>query len=163
MPQSLSSVVGVIFVVALALCQIHLSVSSMPHIEVSSLHDLYTSTGGSVGWLWRNETEYGAPWDFAQAGDGSYLHDPCVGWQGIVCINADGVQCNSTLNFDEPCNIVRLNLFEYNLTGSVPSSLGHSLSHLQELTLWRNVLSSSIPSSLGLLTELVLLDFDETG
>jgi hypothetical protein len=155
---------------------------SLPHEEVSALHDLFDSTGGpSGGWAWKNESEFGVAWNFSQANDGSYLHDPCVDWQGVKCISVSGSAsageagagraCNTTRALDQDqgegeevhCRIVMLNLFEYNLTGSVPSSLGFALSRLQELTLWRNVLSSSIPSSLGLLTDLVLLDFDETG
>jgi hypothetical protein len=172
---------------------------SLPHEEVSALHDLFDSTGGpSGGWAWKNESEFGVAWNFSQASDGSYLHDPCVDWQGVQCISVSesgsvvsesgsvsengssgssgnassgsasvgeaetGRACNTT-RAEVHCRIVMLNLFEYNLTGSVPSSLGFALSRLQELTLWRNVLSSSIPSSLGLLTDLVLLDFDETG
>ena len=179
---------------------------SLPHEEVSALHGLFDSTGGpSGGWAWKNESEFGVAWNFSQANDGSYLHDPCVDWQGVQCISVSesgrsvsesgrsvsesgsvsesessgssgnassgsasvgeaetGRACNTT-RAEVHCRIVMLNLFEYNLTGSVPSSLGFALSRLQELTLWRNVLSSSIPSSLGLLTDLVLLDFDETG
>ena len=146
---------------------------SLPHEEVSALHDLFESTGGpSGGWAWKNESEFGVAWNFSQANDGSYLHDPCVDWQGVKCSSVSGSAsageaetgraCNTTRE-EVHCRIVMLNLFEYNLTGSVPSSLGFALSRLQELTLWRNVLSSSIPSSLGSLTDLVLLDFDETG
>jgi hypothetical protein len=147
----------------LALLQVQLTTCAIPHVEVSALHDLFNSTCGNSSWIWRNETEYGAKWDFAQALDGSYLNDPCIDWQGIQCINVQGDPCNSTLQPAEPCNIVNINLFEYNLIGSVPTSLGFALSRLQELTLWRNFLTSSIPSSLSLLTDLVLLDFDETG
>ena len=147
----------------LALLQFQPGSCGTPHIEVSALHDLHNNTRGNSSWIWRNETVYGSKWDFEQAPDGSYLHNPCRGWQGIQCINMQGLPCNVTQEPTESCSIVNINLFEYNLTGSVPSSLGFALSHLQELTLWRNSLSSSIPSSLGLLTELVLLDFDETG
>lgn len=153
----------VLAVVVFGLFLVQEVLGSLPHVEVSALHDLYNATGGNISWAWRNETEYGTPWDFAQALDGSYLNDPCLGWQGIQCINKARDSCNTTVQQDVECNIVNINLFEYNLTGSVPSSLGFALSRLQELTLWRNTLSSSIPSSLGLLTDLVLLDFDQTG
>ena len=156
------SLLNVLFVL-LALLQIQSGDCSTPHIEVSALHDLHNSTCGNSSWIWRNETEYGSKWDFEQAPDGSYLHNPCLGWQGIQCINSEGLPCNVTLQPAELCSVVNINLFEYNLTGSVPNSLGLALSHLQELTLWRNFITNSIPSSLGLLTELVLLDFDETG
>lgn len=136
------------------------STCATPHVEVSALHDLYSSTGGNTSWLWKNETEYGSVWNFSMSSDGSYTYNPCVGWQGVKCINMYDDPCNQT---DEFCNIANVNLFEYNLAGSVPSSLGFALTRLQELTLWRNSLTSSIPSSLGLLTDLVILDFDETG
>ena len=152
-----------LFAALLALIQVPLCSCTVPQVEVSALHDLYNCTGGNTSWLWRNETVYGAKWNFTQALDGSYINNPCVDWQGIQCINVQGDACNSTLQPAEACNIVNINLFEYNLMGSVPSSLGFALSYLQELTLWRNLLTSSIPSSLGLLTDLVLLDFDETG
>ena len=138
--------------------------------EISALHDLYESTQGNSSWAWLNESEFGSIWDFSQDVDGSYLSNPCDHWQGIECITSEGGVCNissssllSSQEVNEVCYISKINLFEYNLTGSVPDSLGYSLSRLQELTLWRNKLTNSIPSSLGLLTDLVLLDFDETG
>ena len=83
----------------------------------------YRATGGGSAWT-------GNHW-------GS---DQSIGtWEGVIT-NAEG-------------RVTRLSLYDKELSGSIPSSLGQ-LTKLEYLNLSENDLSGSIPSSLGQLTNL---------
>ena len=119
--------------------------------EMGALHDLHTSTNG-VYWAWSsNETEAGARWDFStNESTGLYLYDPCGGsanlaWQGVTCLNG------STID--------KLELRGFNLSGSVPDSIDQ-LSNLSYLQMWNNRVTGTMPSTIGNLVKLKMIDFD---
>jgi Leucine-rich repeat (LRR) protein len=123
---------------------------SVPLVEMNALHELHTSTGGEY-WFWRpNESESGARWDFTKnASSGEYLYNPCgsdvnLEWQGITCSSSP--------------SITIIDLHTFNLTGSVPESIGQ-LSNLTSLEMYENLqLTGSLPSSLGELQNLKYFD-----
>ena len=69
---------------------------------------------------------------------------PCD-WQGITCY--DG-------------HVTRLELSHNQVSGSIPNSMGYTLSQLTSLKLGHNQLSGKIPSSLGHLTQLTTLELN---
>ncbi|KAG5249162.1 leucine-rich repeat receptor protein [Salix suchowensis] len=93
---------------------------------------------------------------------------PCL-WRGITCDNAGNVtQINlpnvgltgtlQNLNFSSLTNLLRLDLRENQLTGTIPSSIG-VLYKLQYLDLATNLLYGTLPLSLADLTQAYELDF----
>ncbi|KAJ6695682.1 LEUCINE RICH REPEAT FAMILY PROTEIN EXPRESSED [Salix koriyanagi] len=93
---------------------------------------------------------------------------PCL-WRGITCDNAGNVtQINlpnvgltgtlQNLNFSSLTNLLRLDLRENQLTGTIPSSIG-VLYKLQYLDLATNLLYGTLPLSLADLTRAYELDF----
>lgn len=172
--------VYVAILVLLVLCP--LGCSFVPVLEVLSLEELFKSTGGDY-WTWKeNESEHGMVWNFTRNVAREFLHSPCEGsgnntWQGIgenlkysnssylesssVALVLFKLDCSSTPEIcssqNQSCSITAVNLFNYNLRGSLPESLS-SLSQLQELVFWNNLLSGDLPSTLSLLTQLRVLD-----
>ncbi|KAJ7003821.1 MDIS1-interacting receptor like kinase 2 [Populus alba x Populus x berolinensis] len=93
---------------------------------------------------------------------------PCQ-WRGITCDNAGNVtQINlpnvgltgtlQYLDFSSLTNLLRLDLRENQLTGTIPSSIG-TLYKLQYLDLATNFLYGTLPLSLANLTQAYELDF----
>jgi Leucine-rich repeat (LRR) protein len=112
--------------------------------EINALHDLYTSTNGE-NWSWRqNTTKYGSIWDF-----NTQPVNPCDDWQGISC---GLLQSGQTA-------VEALYLPSYNLTGSIPQSIGN-LSYLYLLDLNFNNISGRLPSTVCSITNLRVLDIN---
>jgi hypothetical protein len=110
---------------------------NLPTAELAALQDLYDSTKGQY-WKWKN---IGNQWNFS----GQY--NPCADdWQGILCS-----PCFVT------CHAVALTLSEYNLSGTLPSTLG-SFDEMEQLHLDRNELSGWLPTEIGDLTSIFYLD-----
>eukprot|EP01038_Epipyxis_sp_PR26KG_P009357 gene9357-12607_t len=108
----------------------------------SLLYDFYNSTHGNY-WKWDTDTsKNGEQWNFFTGNT-----NPCSQhWQGITC----GVCTFSS------CEIIKLELVSYNLSGTIPSSLS-SINTLQSLKLDGNNLYSTIPTSINQLTALTYL------
>ena len=121
------------------------SSQELPEAQYLALYDLYTTTGGD-SWLWSTPyTEYGYPWQFS--GDA----DPCTDdWQGVTCSNATGTQ-----------SIITLDLYDCNLAGFIPSSIGN-LAGLQYLDLGYNTITGTLPSTLDNLRQLTTLSVHDT-
>jgi hypothetical protein len=125
----------------------------IPDIERQSLYDLYNSTNGSTYWIWQNESTSGDIWNF-----NNNSSDICT-WQGISCTcnnNTEYHQYDIDRGIDTPyggflyyhyyddyelplvdidtddCHIDKIYLSNYNLTGSLPSSISNlkNLSHI---------------------------------
>jgi Leucine-rich repeat (LRR) protein len=98
-----------------------------------ALEDLYESTDGN-DWLWfKNETEYGIPWNFTNP-------NPCSDrWQGITC---------SSLYTDGYLHVETISLSSFNMVGVLPSSLG-SLTSMQMVDFMNNTLHGGIPAAFG--------------
>ena len=94
--------------------------------ERQALIDLYNSTGGPN---WRYQ------WDFSK---------PVCEWRGVSVSQGNNA------------NVVELNLSGYNMTGSIPESIGN-LKSLTTLNL-RNNLITKLPNSLGNLSDLQTLN-----
>jgi hypothetical protein len=134
--------------------------------ELNALYDLYNATSGRY-WYWRNES-YGEIWNFNQINP-----NPCSeSWQGVTC------QCSNEL-----CELKELDLSTYNLTGTLPESVGNwkeislfnvdknhirgqipenisNWNHINSLAAEHNQLSGSLPNSLWSLTNLSLLNLN---
>lgn len=95
--------------------------------ECKALVELYTATNGD-GWTKRD----------------NWLDtiSPCE-WYGVECAS----------NGSDGLTVVHLSLYENNLVGTLPMSLG-DLGNLQTLLLAKNQISGEIPMSLGSLTKL---------
>jgi Leucine-rich repeat (LRR) protein len=139
---------------------------NLSNSEFNALYDLYNATSGRY-WYWRNES-YGEIWDFHQINP-----NPCSdSWQGITC------QCST-----KSCELTELDLTAYNLTGTLPESIGDwkeistlnlqdnnirgqipenisNWNHINELVLRFNQFSGSIPNSIWSLTNLSLLNLN---
>ena len=92
-----------------------------------ALVDLYDSTGGPN---WTKHTNW-------------LTTAPVSSWYGII--------------EDSNKRVVNINLYNNNLIGSLPLSLGR-IASLDSLELTKNQLSGNIPASLGLLSKLIYLD-----
>ena len=137
-----------IFVVVILMTIITTSfvVSITSQSQINSLHPLYNHTNGK-NWKWKNETDYGSIWSF----NSQSQKDPCntnsKSWQGINC-SSTSTTCQNTT-----CNIIEINLQVYGLKGNIPEAL-FTLTSLTSLLLSSNRIVGTIPSSLGLLTQL---------
>ncbi|KAG5250214.1 leucine-rich repeat receptor protein [Salix suchowensis] len=102
--------------------------------------------------------------------DYSYLISSCKDWPGIVCDGAGSITEISPppeslkvgnkfgkMNFSCFPNLVRLDLANHELNGSIPPQIS-TLPQLRYLDLSSNNLTGELPSSLGNLTQLVELD-----
>lgn len=143
--------------------------------EYNALHDFYDSTNGG-NWVYKNSS-YGAEWNF------DTNEDPCVSnWQGLTC-NQDATQCDSSSN---NCFVTSLDLQYYNLSGSLPSTISmlnysvnwylnnnnlsgsipttisyDTMPYLVILQLYSNKMTSTVPSGLCSLTQLVVLNLQQ--
>jgi Leucine-rich repeat (LRR) protein len=120
-----------------------------------ALWDFYNSTHGDY-WLWKLPL-YGRPWNFSQGPDA-----PC---QKFIFESWQGLECSCPINNQEYCTTSKLILPQFNLTGTLPDSLGY-LSNLIEIQFIANHLLGTIPEYLGNLTNignLVLQNNDFTG
>lgn len=122
---------------------------TFPSQELAALHDLWNSTDG-YEWDWRMPyIDHGIPWNFTNNPNANPCEEKC---QGVFCT----ANCSIA-----PCNINVLELSNYGLDGTLPSSLVN-LKALKLLDLSLNpYLSSSLPESIGrlsLLLELYLVD-----
>lgn len=119
--------------------------------EVKALRDLYDSANG-LQWSWSNTTNAGLIWNFSTPID---TIDPCYPghvWQRLLCEYID-------YNIS---TIKRLYLIDFNLTGSIPSSIGN-LQSLTHLSMSKNKLGNTLPSEIGLISKLdtLLVDFNQ--
>jgi Leucine-rich repeat (LRR) protein len=134
--------------------------------EFNALYDLYNATSGRY-WKWRNES-HGEKWNFHQINP-----NPCSeNWQGITC------QCSNEL-----CELKELDLSTYNLTGTLPESVGNwkeislfnvennhirgqiprnisSWNQINSFNAQHNQLSGSLPNSLWSLRNLSILNLN---
>ena len=130
---------------------------------MNALNDLYIATSGS-SWTWKPVALYGNIWNFSQPNA-----NPCTDtWQGIVCTS----KCSTS-----QCYVKELILENYNLNGTLPSTLdalnqllilsitenpdlGGTIPstltqiNLQQLNLELNALTGSLPSTMGSWTSL---------
>ena len=94
---------------------------NIPAQEISVLQDLYISTNGNE-WIWR-DASYGIPWNFTAN------CNPCVeNWQGVTC----KLDPNSSSQ-----HIIMLSLNNYNLHGTLPTSL-MNITKLEQLIMSNN-------------------------
>ncbi len=101
--------------------------------EKAALLDFYNATGGS-NWTSENDTIATNNWDFS----GPVTSD----WEGIIVDNG---------------SIIEINLYQNDLLGFIPSSLGN-LTSLQVFDLAGNSIQGTIPSSIQQLAELRWID-----
>ncbi len=101
-------------------------------IPQAECRSLYEFYRRTNGPVWKNN----AGWNKSKT--------PCD-WQGITC--HDG-------------HVTRLELSHNQVSGSIPNSMGYTLSQLTSLKLGHNQLSGKIPSSLGHLTQLTTLELN---
>jgi len=106
------------------------TITEIPNNECQALAEIYQSTAGEN---WVDNRGW-----FVTA-------TPCS-WYGVIC--------DTTL--DTQSHVVRLELTQNNLNGSIPTNLAE-LSYLQDLELSYNQLSGSIPPTLGSLNRLIWL------
>ena len=91
--------------------------------EMSALQDLYVSTNGNE-WNWRNAS-YGIPWNFTTNSN------PCTeNWQGVTC----RLYPSSSTQ-----HVIELSLSDYNLNGTIPTSL-INLTELEQFLVSHNYL-----------------------
>ena len=95
--------------------------ATVPAEEISALQDLYMSTSGNE-WNWHDASD-GVPWNFTAN------CNPCVeNWQGVTC----KLDPNSSSQ-----HIIMLSLNNYNLHGTLPTSL-MNITKLEQLIMSNN-------------------------
>lgn len=109
--------------------------------QYSALKLLYDSTNGAH-WTWnrliRNSSTI---WNFTSNSD------PCRDeWQGLTCIMTQ-----------RPFVINRITLARYNLSGSIPAMFFENMRSLQLINFFFNQISGTLPSTVGILSNLELL------
>lgn len=141
------------FILIAGQCQDKISIA-----EFNALHDFFVSTNGS-GWIWKRPTIlFGTIWNFNNLNysDENYLKRPCGDkWQGIGC---------KTLTSPSfPCGVNSINLNNYGLDGSIPSSISN-LSMLQNFSLTLNpLLVGTLPTQIASLSNLLYLRLLKVG
>ena len=115
------------------------SLKMPPKSEITFLQDLFLAAFGNI---WNTTVLISSSnklhWNFPV----SLSSNVCL-WVGITC--------------DQNQHIIKLELPSFNLTGSIPQSIGY-LEYLNILNLTSNYLNSSIPSTISKLRRLQLLD-----
>src|SRR5437870_4342075 len=99
-----------VLLVAILILQFVLVVmQGIPTTEYSALYNIYNATSGNH-WNWN----YSLPiWIFNNAS----TNDPCIKhWQGLLC--------NSNCSPSQPCNVLAIQLNNYTLSGTLPTSIG---------------------------------------
>lgn len=108
-----------------------LTSKNIPSAEYNALYDFYNSLRGS-NWNWR-PINSSIPWNF------SANANPCAdNWQGVSC------DCTNP----QYCYISELTLSTFNLSGSIPTSIGE-WRFLSLLDLSKNNISGEIPYSIA--------------
>lgn len=146
---------------------------SVTTLEYESLHELYNSTNGDA---WSYPLPYnnynGYPWNFTTYD----LTSPCSKshpWQGLNC--------------SSQCDILRMILFNLNMVGTLPNSIGNfpklqvfilensyflkgtlpdsitKLTNLNTLQFSLSSMTGSIPDNIGQLTKLTTLEINSMG
>lgn len=117
----------------------------LPPSQFNALYDLYNSTNG-LNWHWETGPTAGTIWNFSNPNA-----NPCAdNWQGITC----GI-CDSTY-----CNLYTLLLHGYNLTGTLPASIG-AWNQLETIDLSSNQLYGSIPNNISSWTSIYEIIFTD--
>lgn len=112
-----------------------IATNNIPASEYAALNDFYVSTQGSQ-WTWL-PLSAGQIWNFSKSASDTF---PCVErWQGLTCSSLCGDDSG-------PCNIIGINLTDYNLNGPIPATFG-DLTKLEIVMLKENRLSGSLPAS----------------
>jgi Leucine-rich repeat (LRR) protein len=110
------------------------AMENLPNTEIAALQDLYDATNGD-SWNWIGTSNQ---WNFTEP-------NPCAdAWQGINCSQ---IPSNGFLH------VIGVELYEYGLAGSIPATIDQ-LEQLMILDLGINTLTSTIPDSVGNLTQL---------
>jgi hypothetical protein len=111
-------------------------------VQVQALYELYVGTEGT-NWDWVKDPTVGIPWNFSVPNP-----NPCTShWQGITC------NSKTTCTVAAPCTILQLALKNYNLIGTLSSTIGN-LINLEVFDLSNNRINGSIPSSVSNLVSL---------
>jgi hypothetical protein len=125
-------------------------ITNLPLIEWNALVDFYQNTNGEY-WIWKNETLAGLKWNFTNGINNTnvckfqglsctcdnttdyhpFWHEELInGYNGYYYANYydDTLISPSPIN----CNINKIYLIRYNLTGSLPNSIGSfkNLTHI---------------------------------
>jgi Leucine-rich repeat (LRR) protein len=129
------------------------SLTLTPSSQIQGLEFLFNSTNGTH-WRWRPEALNGPKWTFSVP-----QPDPCndknKAWQGITCSSTPSV-CRT-----QDCEIVALTLTSYDLAGSLPANFFSMVSSLTSLQISSSQnLTGSIPSDIGLLSQLSQISLD---
>ena len=120
------------------------NLSNIPDYERQVLYDIYNTMNGEY-WIWHDEYYYGKQWNFTYP----YVN-PCEldnRWQGIYC-----TLINSSYN------IIKINLTNNNLKGSLPYSISN-LTYLNEIIFDYNDISGIIPYTIENLKKLTVISF----
>jgi hypothetical protein len=113
--------------------------AQLPPDQFNALQDFYNSLNGD-SWFW---TSYTVRWNFTESNP-----NPCDGWYGITC------------SCVVDCTLTGLDLYAFNLEGTLPATIG-SWTSLLNLDLGaNNFMYGSIPSTIGSLTSLKELYLD---
>jgi Leucine-rich repeat (LRR) protein len=153
------------------------SSQQIPNYEWQVLKDFFYNTNGNY-WIWQNESLSGYKWNFSSNYN---ITKPVCQWQGISCScsnsteyhpfmndeTVDGTYGAYTVNYYDDhsidyiptnitCNIDKIYLIKFNMTGVLPESIG-LLTSLTHIHIVQNHLSGSIPNSLTLLTNLEIV------
>jgi Leucine-rich repeat (LRR) protein len=145
--------------------------------EWNALYDFYNSTNGNY-WIWQNESISGLKWNFT---NGITNSNVCL-WQGLSCTCSNSTEYHQ-YRYDElidgpyggyyanyyddgynnyyyfnytNCNIDKIYLINYNLTGILLPSISN-LTNLSHIHLIDNHLYNDIPSTISKLTNLEIL------
>jgi Leucine-rich repeat (LRR) protein len=147
----------------------------IPSSELQILKDIFIQTNGNY-WIWQNESLSGLKWNFDDNSNPCGYHN-ISSWQGISCtcsnqteyhpyideqVFIDDVADAYYIYYDDnkypipstqKCNINKIFLIEFNMTGVLPFSMGN-LINLTHLHIVSNKIEGEIPTTLGLLTNM---------
>ena len=130
--------------------------STTPDTDRLALEAFYDATGGP-GWSQRTN------WKTSAAlGEWHGVETDANGWVISLDLSRNNLSGPLPTALGHLTRLERLDLSRNNLSGPIPTVLGQ-LATLERLDLWGNNLSGSIPAELGDLVHLELLDLDENG